>query len=260
MLLIPVTVSGQTSETTVTETEAAGATTTVYVIDHIEVGVHETNSVHSAVLELLPSGVAVTPLERDGSSIKVRTAAGLEGWIHEQYLSNEAPAISKIMAMNAEVAAANAEVARVQQVALERGTELERTKLERDELEREAEAYRDRIAEVEDQRDQARIDAAEARSKSARSGPSSEDLRNLQALAQENQGLKAELARISREALSRARAERAAQSEQNSRVLWMMPREPWQWVMLLSLVIFSFGGGAYVMDWTSRRRHGGFRL
>ena len=35
---------------------------------------------------------------------------------------------------------------------------------------------------------------------------------------------------------------------------------PWQWLLLGSIVLLAFAAGGYVVDWESRRRHGGFRV
>jgi cytochrome c-type biogenesis protein CcmH/NrfG len=35
---------------------------------------------------------------------------------------------------------------------------------------------------------------------------------------------------------------------------------PWQWLMFGSILLLAFAAGGYVVDWESRRRHGGFRV
>ena len=34
----------------------------------------------------------------------------------------------------------------------------------------------------------------------------------------------------------------------------------WHWIAVFVLMALSFGFGAYVVDWSMRRRHGGFRV
>jgi ABC-type multidrug transport system fused ATPase/permease subunit len=34
----------------------------------------------------------------------------------------------------------------------------------------------------------------------------------------------------------------------------------WQWLMFGSILLLAFAAGGYMVDWESRRRHGGFRI
>ena len=71
---------------------------TAFVTDRLLLGVHESNSLDSAVLRLLESGDAVEVLERDGELARVRTSRGREGWVDGRYLSEVAPAAARLEA------------------------------------------------------------------------------------------------------------------------------------------------------------------
>lgn len=64
---------------------------TVFIIDQVEVGLHETASVDSPILQILPTGTKLEVLAREGTRVKVRTGENTVGWIDERYLMPDKP-------------------------------------------------------------------------------------------------------------------------------------------------------------------------
>ena len=118
---------------------------------------------------------------------------------------------------------------------------------------------------------------AEAR-RSVEAPISSDMLRDMQRLAEENQALKRQLTAID----SMPVTKQPAQTEPNSTAeaiavitkpaplrgspatenpyATIMHWYPWQWMLLASALLLAFGVGGYLVDYAVRRRHGGFRI
>jgi SH3 domain protein len=62
-----------------------------YVIDRIEVGLHQENSLDSPIIKLLATGDELEILARDDKLAQVRDEADVTGWIKNEYLQPEKP-------------------------------------------------------------------------------------------------------------------------------------------------------------------------
>ncbi len=59
---------------------------TVYVIDELKIGLHESASINSPIVKLVPSGTELTVMERGDDLVKVKEPEGQQGWINNKYL------------------------------------------------------------------------------------------------------------------------------------------------------------------------------
>nr|VFK41849.1 MAG: SH3 domain protein [Candidatus Kentron sp. SD]VFK47757.1 MAG: SH3 domain protein [Candidatus Kentron sp. SD]VFK78206.1 MAG: SH3 domain protein [Candidatus Kentron sp. SD] len=75
---------------------------TAYIVDRLLAGVHEDKAQDSSVLEVLPTGAAVTIISREEDFTEARTASGTLGWIDNNYLMAEKPAQLLLMELEAE--------------------------------------------------------------------------------------------------------------------------------------------------------------
>jgi len=80
----------------------AGFAETAYVTDRLLAAVYRDKAQDSTVLEVLPTGAALTVLSRDGDFARVRTASGIVGWVDVNYLMSEKPAQLVLMELEAE--------------------------------------------------------------------------------------------------------------------------------------------------------------
>lgn len=218
---------------------------TLYVDDRLQVGLHTQPNVSSNISQLLSSGSELQLIERNGTLTKVRTADGAEGWVDGNYLSKTPPARTRIMEMENELAGAQAALADLQAkfVVLEQSPQQEQ---------------------------------------SEQSVPlTSEALREMQLLAEENQRLKQQVAEF--EAVSRMAQERTfdqlASNEANATalpasmmtskvddgdtgndVIKLSRLKQWHLILLASVLLLAFSIGGWLVDWGIRRRHGGFRI
>ncbi|MFT5176865.1 MAG: SH3 domain protein [Gammaproteobacteria bacterium] len=218
---------------------------TLYVNDHLQIGLHTQSTLSSTIAELLPSGTELQLIERNGAVAKVRTAAGVEGWVDGNYISTDPPARPQLQAMESELAGAQAALADLQAklVVMEQRPE--------------------HIA-TERAADQSAVLPSDA-------------LREMQLLAEENQRLKQQNAEL--DAVLRMEQERksaaistspsampaTAQAETMSigmgnEIIDMTMLKHWQLILLASVLLLAFALGAWLVDWRMRRRHGGFRV
>lgn len=71
---------------------AMASAETAYVIDRLLVGVYKDRAQTGTALEILPTGASLEVLARKKDLVRVRTAAGIEGWLDGNYLMPEKPA------------------------------------------------------------------------------------------------------------------------------------------------------------------------
>ena len=222
---------------------AAGARAdTRYVGEQFRLGLHERAAIDSTIVELVPIGTALEVLAREGELVRVRTTEGVEGWVDARYLSETPPGSEALQALETELAGAQAALADAQAriVALEQ-------------------AGAPAPATVEDP-------AGEA--------ISSDALREMQSLAEENQRLKQQVAEL--EAVQRMAVEAPAAPEAPDAPASVNPQgnaptflagmlapdgwNPWHLLLLASVLLLAFAVGGWLVDWDVRRRHGGFRV
>ena len=207
---------------------------TVYVIDHLAVGVHENKTLNSPIIKVLPTGTALEVLEREEAFVKVRTDDGLEGWVDKNYVMEDKPSQLALLELEAKhVDAVNElEVARA---------EIESLTLTVGSLES--------AGEFQETTEEATSDA----------------LREMQRLAEENQALKQELTSAKALAATAQSIQEVIVTPSIETDHPMSSRVPlgltkWHWIMVVALMVLAFGFGGYLVDWGFRRRHGGFRV
>lgn len=224
---------------------------TVYVNDRLQLGVHQDNTLASTIVALVPSGTAMEVLTRVDDMMRVRLNDGVEGWVDATLITDVEPGRSEVLKLRSELEALRATL----------------TEAEARSAETEAQ-----VAELENQ-------LAASRSAPERDGGEadtipSETLREMQALAEENQRLKEQLTGLEesqREAIEKAAlAEEELQRAKSASTSASVPEmvsgfsisrwERWQQILLASALLLAFAAGGWMVDWGIRRRHGGFRV
>jgi len=219
---------------------------TAYVIDRLLVGVHEGKELNSAIVKVVPTGTPLEVLEREGELARIETPDGVVGWVDAAYLMAEKPASVRLLDLEArnEATAAALTAARGRVAQLDARVE---------ELESLLAEYRERLEE-----EMARNEPPEPPPEA------SEALRQVQTLAEENTRLKETVAALdaaveeleSRPPAPAPRAPRRAEPRERG----LLDLEAWQWLLVGSVLLLSFALGGWLVDWTVRRRHGGFRV
>ena len=109
--------------------------------------------------------------------------------------------------------------------------------------------------------------SAGAGADSAEGGEDSQILRDFQLLAEENRHLKEQIAELEeiRESAGESGAGAGTAAIQRHEGVRGHPpgffeRPTWHWILIAFVLLFSFGLGAFAVDWITRRRHGGYRI
>jgi SH3 domain protein len=176
---------------------------TVYVTDILRLGQHEAPDTSDRAFRMLVSGTELEVLERVPNYARVRAPDGREGWVKSNYLVDEKP-----------------------------------SRLRASELEGQVAEHADKLAAVEEARQNAEQAYEKLTSDIAASENSSEAVQaKLQQLADDNE-------------------------RYQSRLESFRGSVPLSWVAVALLVVLGAGflAGLWWIDFQSRRRHGGFRV
>lgn len=244
---------------------AAAGAETLYVVDRLEIGVHESTELDSVILEVVATGTPLTVLRRDGEFVRVRTPDGNEGWVDGRYLVGDEPAGGSSSELQK----------RLDETARDLGA-----------ARAEVEVLRQRLAEARQAATGGANEAAAgatAREVDEVSSRLRKALDELAALAEKNQQLERQLAELD---AARAAAEtQAAEANRRAAERTVAPAPPpeparqpessdadksvlgawrpwglWHWLAFVSFLALAFALGGWAVDWNSRRRHGGFRI
>lgn len=232
----------------------AQAAESAFVIDKLLVGVHKEADLNSAIVKVLPTGTELTVVSRKGELAQVTDPEGITGWVDAAYLMKEPPAASQLKQLKQEKQSL-AEHLRKLETATKSGqagaTELLKIDAltnENTDLKSQLSAQKLKAGELEEQ--------LKALRKSAGGGAGGSVAGELQSANLElTARLEAAQARVTElEALLSAQT---PQGQVAAAVRLGSPVVLGTFVVLLAL---AFAGGAWLTDWSARRRHGGFRI
>ena len=219
-----------------------------YISARLEVGLHEDRSAHSAILALLPEGTEIEVLERDGGAARVRLRDGREGWVAAEYLSSESSAPAELAALRRRIPELEAALASEQAARIEAEGRISAAETELSDL-------------------RSGLSTAGANADAAEGGEDTQILRDFQLLAEENRQLKQQIVELEK---IQASADESSMNAASSAILrrdgagartpGFFERPAWHWFLIGFVFLFSFGLGAFAVDWLTRRRHGGYRI
>lgn len=194
----------------------------VFIIDQVKAGLHESRDINSPIVKVLPTGSKLEVMSRDGARVQVRDNSGTVGWIDQRFLMPDKPTRQLLNEAEAELERTRAELRQLQVQQNETDAqatpaELQRLKQTRDRLQKELAAERDQVAAL-----RSRIDALENQSGPASTAADTTDpMQRVESIINQPRYLAAAI------------------------------------VVLLLLGILL---GAWLLDYLNRRRHGGFRI
>ncbi len=226
-----------------------------YVIDKLLVGVHQDQDLNSAIIKVLPTGTKLEIVRREGELALVKDPEGTSGWVDAAYLMEEVPASVRVKALLDENATLTA---KLNAPASSTDGEDASTSAERDKLTKEnTELKRKLSAEIlKSGQLQTKIGKLEADVAERASTPADTRIADLAAA---NKAL-------TRDLESAIQTHQKLESRLQEQPTLPDPKAVIDSYSTPVLVIFgialllSFGAGAYLIDYLSRRRHGGFRV
>lgn len=197
----------------------------LYVIDQLLIGVHESKQRGSAILELLPSGTRLGVVKQEGDFVRVTTPGGTAGWVDGKYLVPEKPARNSL-----------------------------------DELQTEHRKVQESLATARKE-----IKALKAKRGGAMDEKAREELKALRAENTElKETIASAETQLTELARARAAQEATAEPAETAPLAGLSIRqvaiEPVTWGVLGGVLVMGFVLGTYLMDYRQRKRHGGFRV
>ena len=227
---------------------------TVYVSDRFEIGVHENTNIDSVILAVIPSGTALDVVERQGDFVRVKTPDGITGWVDTRYVVAEKPSVALLEERDRKLAEAARSLGDAR-------AEVEVLRQRVNELQRDAATATQRSTDIA--KPMALVSSADSlKLKDAQQA--------LEKLTGENQQLRARVTDLQAQQSASQKslavsAEKLREASAGSIVpapasVEMRSWTLWQWLLLGSILLLAFAAGGYVVDWESRRRHGGFRV
>lgn len=206
---------------------------TVYVIDELKIGLHESASINSPIVKLVPSGTELTVIYRSDNLVQVKDPEGSQGWINNKYLLTKKPGKARINELEKEIE------------LLKSGTLMTDNKSnseEMKELTQQLNSERLKSGELQAQ-------LTDLRAKIANVENSDKFSDEIDLLKKENDQLKEQLES------SGMPVETESNTTNFSLHGWKQYLFAISMVLVLGMVI-----GAYSLDYFNRRRHGGFRV
>ncbi len=213
---------------------------TNYVVDELKVGLHQSQSTDSPILVLIPSGAAVTILERDSDLVKVTESGGKTGWLHTRYLTETKPG----RALTSQLQKENAQ--------LKKDIELMRARLNADNANPET---NNDSGNLEQQLNTERIKVGELQAQLAEIKANIPSMQNPDGLLQKIEQLKQANAALVNQ-MESAGMQIDSDNTHNDSTMTMKAQ------LIVATVLFIIGmlAGGFILDYFNRRRHGGFRV
>ncbi|MGH8120763.1 MAG: TIGR04211 family SH3 domain-containing protein [Gammaproteobacteria bacterium] len=220
----------------------AGFAETVYIDDKFRIGLHEDRDIDSPILKLLPAGTALEVIKRDTPFTQVKEPEGSSGWIDNRYLVDAAPGRAQLLQLQEKAAKLEAEL-----TALKSNRETTPAPAETTADPGQLTALMQENADLKQQLQSEKLQSGELQAQAA-------ELRNQ--LSQENVA--------SPSGTEGADAETTPDETGTviSGLLRFAGTVEWRYFLagIAICILIGLIGGVYLMDWMSRRRHGGFRI
>ncbi|MEJ2362718.1 MAG: TIGR04211 family SH3 domain-containing protein [Gammaproteobacteria bacterium] len=240
---------------------------TMYVTDRIMLGVHQQAAETSTVVATIPSGTAVTVLERNNDFIKIQLANGTQGWVSSAYMSSSKPATAQVDAVNAQLKQAQTKIQNLQAEIKKRARE---TQTREDEISNDKSTIKElqnklkkqlasmpspsKQAEQEIKQLKAQVKKLSSDKQSLVKETKSDSELSLRDLQKENQQLQARIAA----AVANLKGQQVPSASQLASIQPSFPF--WYWILLLAIFVGGVTAGFGWFDYHHRKRHGGFRI
>jgi len=209
---------------------------TIYVIDELKIGLHESPTVDSPIMKLVLSGTALSVIERSDDLIHVQEPEGVRGWINNKYVVTNKPGKARVNELEKEI-------------------ELLKSTTTNTSANNDTDAYKQLEQQLISERlksGELQAKLADLKAKIANIDNSDQFLADIEQLKHDNKQLISQLEASGME----------AQTEVSSVNSEFPSMNGWKQFITAFIVILIVGmaAGAFILDYLGRRRHGGFRI
>jgi len=240
----------------------------LYVTDRILLGVHESASKDSLLVQSVPSGTSLEILAEENSFKKVRTPDGTQGWVDAAFLVKEQPAPAQYDILLAKHKKTEEEIAGLKEKLKKTEKELQ---VRRDQVSNAQTSMQELKKKFQNQQTPVAVDDEQLKQAEAQINKLKARLRELESAEKtkpETNVNPSDAAQLEKELASlRARVDLAMRSLEGEEILnakaiaGTRPELPgWYWGVMLLFLVAGIAAGIGVMDYRNRKRHGGFRI
>ncbi|MCG8325338.1 MAG: TIGR04211 family SH3 domain-containing protein [Thiotrichales bacterium] len=223
---------------------------TAWVIDQVQVGLHQDDSLDSPILKLLPTGAELDILEKGEPLSQVRDEEGLTGWIKNTHLQTEKPTRRLFEEVSSRNQQLKNQISKLQ-AQLKQDNDDQQLKALQDEnsrLQQEIKSARLKSGELQAELTKSR----KAGAKTAGNHADQELYTRIAELEQDRIRLEEEIKRL----MHPAAGENAESASLSSVSMYFKLHVKY----ILGAIIFGIILGLFVYDIIHRRRHSGFRV
>ena len=214
----------------------------IYIDDKVMVGLHQEKDIDSAIIKLLPGGTALEVLKRDTTFTQVKEPGGTIGWIDNHYLVDSPPGLAQTRELQDKISKLEGELS-----ALKSGQNIPPPPPDADT--RKLDALGKENEDLKQQLQTAQLKAGEYQAQVA-------ELRNR--LSQEI----TEPGPADKQVVPETGTTGTMEDRQTFWPGWHITNPGLRVIVAVIAGCFIIGliSGVFLMDWNSRRRHGGFRI
>ena len=203
-----------------------------YVTDEVSIGLHKEPSNDSPIIKLIPSGTKLNVIERENDLIHVEEPEGVRGWVNSQNILNNKPGKTKINELEIKNKKLEEKI-----IKLENNNQ---QSISKSDLEQQLNSERLKVGELQ-------VELTNIKSKAGKIEDSDKLLADIEQLKSANKQLIEQL-ESSGVNLESDLGSDSSQKNTSSKFI------------LIIIFIFGIFGGALILDYINRRRHGGFRV
>jgi SH3 domain protein len=203
------------------------------VTDEVNIGLHKEPTNESPIIKLVPSGTKLNIIERENDLIHVEEPEGVRGWINSQNVLNNKPGKTKVN----ELKIINKELQKKIKTLKKETTKL----ISQKDLEQQLKSERFKVGELQ-------VELTDIKSKVGNIETSNKLLADIEQLKSVNKQL------VNQLESSDINVENNPDGIASQKYFFSS--------LSAFVIIFIFGiaGGALILDYINRRRHGGFRV
>ena len=205
----------------------------VYVTDEVKIGLHKEPSNESPIIKLVPSGTELNIIERENDLIHVEEPEGVRGWVNSQNILNSKPGKTKINELET--------VKKELEKQIETLESEPKKSASYEDLEQKLNAERLKVGELQ-------VELTNIKSKAGNVNTNEKLLADIKHLKNANDQL---IDQLNSSGISAENINDKSELSNNSSL---------KFISFSIIFIFGVIGGALIIDYLNRRRHGGFRV
>jgi len=241
------------------------AAETVYITDKFNAGLHEERNLDSPVVKIFPTGTQLELIKREGQVSFVRGPKGTTGWTDNSYLIQESPASERINILQTKSITLKKQLADAQKKLKTLNKKLSGQDKITPQGSKEMASLKKKHATLQQQfkseslkTGKLQVQLAELKKRIGWNNDYESLYSQIEQIEENKKNLEIQLT----DALSKVKVFSTVKTSSTSTKKYYKDKTRWR-ELIIYLAIATISGlifGICIMDWLSKRRHGGFRI